>query len=402
MREMRRSLTDVNDAQIVQVVALIDRMAERGAADELIAPLRARLSQIRPPRPLRFSRLLFLPLDPVIVPAGRFRAGTPTVPRTAVAPLAATVHAALGARAAAIEAAIAGRTAEDAETVQRVGQVLWPEAAVILASAPQPAGWAAAGLPPGLYRPLAVGIAAVLEQAVKLQTVVAEAAAGLSVDLAVVDAALAMAAPAGPEAWSLVLAALLGRLPEADAVLAQANTWTTRHGGPNLRAAFDLVAETQLAGLESPDGAEAEIVGPDLGTAGAQVHRIVGLLEGLGDESAPAARRVRLAAIRHRLDTSCRARFANSLAGEFLAPLHQLLQAPEPDALQRLETTARQLRALETEARRLGSAPTYDALLRQTAGVVRNVASDAGLSLIEKVRLIEILAGSEEALTLLT
>jgi len=60
-------------------------------------------------------------------------------------------------------------------------------------------------------------------------------------------------------------------------VLAPANTWTARHGHANLRAAFDPVAETQLAGLESPDGAAAEMVGPDLGTAGAQVHRIVGL-----------------------------------------------------------------------------------------------------------------------------
>ncbi len=392
----------MNDAQIVQVVALIDRMAERGAADELIAPLRARLGQIRPPRPLCFTRLLFLPRDPVIVPAGRFRAGTPTVPRTALAPLAATVHAALGPRAAEIEAATAGHSAEDVETVQRVGQLLWPKAAAILVRAPQPASWTAAGLPPSLHRPLAVGIAAVLEQAVKLQAVVAEAAAGLPVDLAVVAAALAMAAPAGPEAWRLVLAALLGRLPQAAAVLAQASTWIARNGDANLRAAFDLVTETQLAGLESPDGAEAEMVGPDLGAAGAQVHRIVGLLEGLGDEAAPAARRVRLAAIRHRLDTSCRARFANSLAGEFLAPLHQMLQVPEPGALRRVETTARQLRALETEARRLGSAPTYDALLRQTAVVARNVASDAGLALVEKVRLIEILAGSEEALALLT
>jgi hypothetical protein len=79
-----------------------------------------------------------------------------------------------------------------------------------------------------------------------------------------------------------------------------------------------------------------------------------------------------------------------------------MLQVPEPGALRRVETTARQLRALETEARRLGSAPTYDALLRQTAVVARNVASDAGLALVEKVRLIEILAGSEEALALLT
>jgi hypothetical protein len=41
-------------------------------------------------------------------------------------------------------------------------------------------------------------------------------------------------------------------------------------------------------------------------------------------------------------------------------------------------------------------------LLREAATVVRNTASDAGLPLCEKVRLIEILAGPEEALALLT
>src|ERR1035438_9681196 len=91
LRDLRRGLAAVTDPQLVQVIALIDRMADRGAADALVEPLRARLGQIKPPRPLRFSRLLFLPLDPVIVPAAGFRAGTPTVPRTAVAPFAVVV-----------------------------------------------------------------------------------------------------------------------------------------------------------------------------------------------------------------------------------------------------------------------------------------------------------------------
>jgi hypothetical protein len=402
LRDLRRGLATVTDPQLVQVVALIDRMADRGAADALIEPLRARLGQVRPPRPLRFSRLLFLPLDPVIVPAAGFRAGTPTVPRTAVAPLAAAVQAALGPYAAEIEAAIVGRTTADVETVQRVGEGLWPEAATVLARAPQPPGWAAAGLPAALYRPLAAGIAAVLEQAVALQTVIADGMAGLPISVEVVDAALAKAAANGPSACSFVLAVLLSRLPDADVVLQRANVWTAQQGNPALRAAFDQASEAQFTLLESHDDAETEMVGPDLAAAGAQVHRIIGLLARLGDATAPAARRARVEAIRNRLDASCRTRFANSLASEFLAPLHASVQSAEPAALQRLETTARQLRALESEARCLGSAPSYDALLSETAIVVRNLAPDTGLGLAEKVRLIEILAGPEEALALLT
>jgi hypothetical protein len=242
----------------------------------------------------------------------------------------------------------------------------------------------------------------VLEQAVALQAFVDESKAGLPVQVEVLDAVLAKAASNGPAACSFVLAVLLGRLPDADVVLSRANTWTAKQGDPALRAAFDQASDAQLTLLESCDDADAEMVGSDLAAAGAQVHRIVSLLAGFRSETVPAARRARMEAVRKRLDSNCRTRFANSMAGEFLAPLHALLKSPEPEALQRLETTARQLRALEAEARCLGSAPSYDALLGETAIVVRNLAPDAGLALADKVRLIEILAGPEEALKLLT
>ncbi len=401
LRELRRTLSSITDARLIQVVALIDRMVERGTADELIGPFRTRLGQIRPPRPLRFTRLLFLPLDPVIVSAPRFRAGTPTVPRTALPSFANVVRAALGGRVHEIEADLAGRAAEDTDTVQQVGDVLWPEAATILARAPRPPGWVDAGLPAVLHESLARGISAVLQQAATLHVIVADVAAGLPIDIGVVDAILTKAVANGPAAWGFVLAVLLGRMPDADAVLRQTSAWATRHSDAALHAAMDLVSETQLARLESDDGFSAEMSAFNLAEAGIQVRRVLGLLDGLDVETTPAPRRARLEAIRSRLDTSCRSRFANSLAGEFLAPLHELRQAPEPGAPQRLEESARQLRALETEARRLGSAPTYDALLRETAVVVRSLAPDAGLTLAEKVRLIEILAGPDEALALL-
>src|ERR1700712_4282876 len=91
IREVSRGLAQARDEQILKVVAMVDAMPERGAADQLIAPLRARLAQLRPPRPLRFARLLFLPLDPLIVSALRWRAEQPTIPRSAIPSLAAAV-----------------------------------------------------------------------------------------------------------------------------------------------------------------------------------------------------------------------------------------------------------------------------------------------------------------------
>ena len=56
---MQANLTDASDAQIEQIVALVDSLPQRGVADDLIAPLRRRLARLRPHRPMSFMRLLF-------------------------------------------------------------------------------------------------------------------------------------------------------------------------------------------------------------------------------------------------------------------------------------------------------------------------------------------------------
>ena len=95
VRELQRRLVRAHEAQIKRVVAMVDALPERGAADELIAPLRPRLAQLRPARPLRFCRLLFLPADPLIVPAPQWRPTSLTIPRTALDPLAVSVRDAM-------------------------------------------------------------------------------------------------------------------------------------------------------------------------------------------------------------------------------------------------------------------------------------------------------------------
>src|SRR5580704_264145 len=96
IREVARGLAAARDEQILKAVAMVDAMPDRGAADQLIAPLRKRLAHLRPPRPLRFARLLFLPLDPLIVPAARWRIEQPTIPRSAIPSLAGALAVDLG------------------------------------------------------------------------------------------------------------------------------------------------------------------------------------------------------------------------------------------------------------------------------------------------------------------
>jgi len=66
IRILQANLATAEDDQIARVVALVDALPERGTADELIAPLRPRLQQLRPKRMVGFARLLFTPLDPLI------------------------------------------------------------------------------------------------------------------------------------------------------------------------------------------------------------------------------------------------------------------------------------------------------------------------------------------------
>jgi hypothetical protein len=102
-----------------------------------------------------------------------------------------------------------------------------------------------------------------------------------------------------------------------------------------------------------------------------------------------------------RIDASCRLRFAIALEVEFAGALQVLGGVAKQTAVIRLEEVAGHLRNLEQEARRIGSRDCYDALLGHAAEQVKAMPLDRGFGLMDRVRLVEILAGSDEALALL-
>ena len=53
MRAVRSRLADAGDERVLQIVQLVETMAERGEADALLAPLRSRLGVLRPARKMR-------------------------------------------------------------------------------------------------------------------------------------------------------------------------------------------------------------------------------------------------------------------------------------------------------------------------------------------------------------
>lgn len=400
LNALRRSLANAEDAQITRLVAMVDGLAERGMIDDLVAPFRGRLAELRPARPLRFARLLFSPLDPLIVPAPRWRPDAPNLPRTALAPLAEAAHDTMGEDATRIDAMIDGHSTRDGQVIAAAGALLWPSAAQALLRSPVPAGWTRqTGLARGLFGEISANTAALLDQVPSLQALRAAAEVGIALPVHTLGTMLRQVSAARPQALGLLVALILARLPDAAAPLRQAASVIGGAAAASVRAATEQARASLLEQLEADGGAEAQVVGAELEEAGAEVRRIARLLEGM--EAGGPGMAARIEQLRRRLDSSCRTRFWTGLRTEFLRSLEALVTEADDQAVMRLEAAARGLRALGGEGRRFGSAEVYESLLRQTTDAVKAIPTGGALTQSDKVRLVEILAGPEEAWALL-
>jgi hypothetical protein len=400
-----RKMMDAADPRVMRALAMADAMishgpAEPSAAEPFIVPMRQRLTTLRPPQPLRFTRLMFHPLDRLIVPAARWQPGQPAIPRQALMPMARHVRLAMGAEATAIDAGIVGRTTADTELIARLGRSLWPAAARALATTATPKTWKAAKLGEAAYRPLASIVATLLTEAAALDTLCLETATGLLPPTAeIVTALLGRVAKMNPAALSMMITLLLDRLPEAAGLLPQARDG---QAAAAIQAAMDKAADLLLGQLgQLAGGTEARIAAGTLAEAGATASRIATLLTHLETPTVEPRRRDRLRAVRRRLNAGCKARFVSALQADLLAPLQHTGPPLTPADITALEAAARGLRVLENGARLAGSGSTYDLLLGKAAEAIKGNAMRDRLSLTDQVRLVEILSGSDAALALL-
>ena len=186
----------------------------------LIAPLRPRLDKLHLAHPLRFSRLLFLPLDPVIVVPKRWQFGENTLPRTMILPMVRIVEAALGAKAVEIRKTIQPRTTADAQVIVTTGAKLWPDAADVLANATAPARWHETGMSDRLFEVLAAQVAALLRQAPAVDQLVLDTAAGLlPPDRRATEDIVRAVTKERADALAMLAIMIVSRLPHAAGIL---------------------------------------------------------------------------------------------------------------------------------------------------------------------------------------
>ncbi len=404
LREVRRGVAQAGDAQVLQVLRMVDALEERGATDAVLDQVRPRLRAIKPARPLRFARLLFMPLDPLIVVPKAWRAGTPFLPRTALMVLARAVRlmmaddtAQIGSLAR-IDAMIEGANTDDAAIVRQAGSLLWPCAADRLGrlgAAPEPdrlaacsAEWAAEGLSRTELQPLALALAHILAHAQALHD---HDHAGARIEEPALLDMLAGSQSAGARACGMMLSLLVLRLPEAAPALLGA-----AQAAAGLRPLAEAAVETALAWLEAETADQRTTI---VNVATIELGRQTALLNALADQPG-ATRRRRVAEVKGQLLTGCLHRLEASLQERVMAPLRTLPANPEQRdvALDALEDTARTLRRFEVEARRLGASAKFDAMAQDACAAVVGASC---LSRMDRARLVEILAGPAAALALL-
>ncbi len=406
--DVGRKLVRARDDQMAQVVALVDGLSKRGQADALIAPLRPRLALLAPSRPMTMTRLMFRPLDPVIVPGPRWRPNMPAVPRTALGCLGTAVAPRLGAVGMTIQAILAelppGAPADKVrDTAARAGAMLWPAAAAVLDNLLTPPDWTdSTGLPPSCFGPVRAAAAAVLHQANRLARLDADADGG-EVNVAADVNAILIDAQSHPGGLATVLAMLLAYGPSA-ALLAGALSGGPPSGAlPGLAAlppgALDSAVEQSLD--RAGTLVETVLPGVALAVAAGHARDVAALVAGLEHPGSRPSLRVQAGRARLATDQACRNRMAQAVQQDLMPRLLDASEdAPLDDAeVGRLESVARDLRRLSRIGRRLGQPVAYDALLTQIAKEVGGLSAP-GLTRMDRLRLAELLVGAEAALRL--
>ncbi len=204
-----------------------------------------------------------------------------------------------------------------------------------------------------------------------------------------------------PEGCALIARLILLQSPHAAPLLRRFTASGADQAAKTMvRRAIDHGTEQMLSDMESDAGLSEELNRGPLANAGAMVRRITTFLHEIEEDSGASIDRPRLHAIRRKLDQVCRERFSDGLNTGLLTPLADAAGPVDGNNQKLMESCGRELRELEIEARKVGSAANYDRLLREAAAAVEEAAAAGTLTPVRKLRLIEILSGPEAAAAL--
>ncbi|MGD9508037.1 MAG: hypothetical protein AB7I59_27955 [Geminicoccaceae bacterium] len=405
MPELNRDMGSASDEQLLRVVGLIDTLDRRGTVDGLLAPVRARLALLRPPRPLTLGRVAVMPFEDLLVPSAEAWADRCCFPREKLGWFVEQVPAALAPhQLEELRRRAAGRSMLEAGEVRAIGEVLWPAAAAAAlrcAEAHEPASDLRRQL--SAVAPLLSLGPALLPTLWQLPPRPMGTLDRQRADLLL--AAVRGAVALGEQAAQSVLELLLVRSSSPLVVLeplrhAELGIEARRREAMLARLVRRRIADMRtLASRLTDEGAN----GPR--PSAAQLLRLVSDLDALeGKWPLGGEDRDALAAIREQASAGIGAGIEAAVGREILGPLATLAAGElSDDEVERLENCARNTRRLSIAGARLGLAATPDAMLGGYLPAVHeairhNAADRRGRrGLLEQLRVVEIMFGSDAA-----
>ena len=381
-----------SDEVLRQVVGLLEAIPARSTLDPILESARPRLRLLRPPRPITFARILFLPFDGNIVPVKDWRPGMAKLPRQALLPIANALREAMGPAAEELTAPLGGRNFFDVLQVDVTGRALWAAAAEHAETLPLDNGLPSVGLTGAHFQEILARAAGIWRHADALWEARLAAFSGPPAEL--VTQALQGLAKEGQEFFSMGLINLLQDAASPGSVFAAAARLS-----PIAGTVADEKMEERLRHGPPPLPIEDPV------RAAHEAEECVTLIREV--EAAAAGRhrdrRPLLAPLVKQMDQACQEALSAIVEKQFLPALRDPNAKRRPAIILNLEVLARALKRLEAAGRRCGNPEFYDDLQRRYANTLKalvNGLDGGGLLQTDIFRLMEILLGTETALAM--
>ncbi|MCA3350728.1 MAG: hypothetical protein INF97_09060 [Roseomonas sp.] len=382
------NLSNASDENLLRIMAMIDRLADRSQLDTLLTDVRPRLAQLRPPRPLNMMRLLFMPLSGALVDRAAWRQDPASIPRAALRPIFSLLRDLPHGPLTEVEAAPSQALFTDLDLVERLGSPVWASAARLCEKITPGSRWADAGFTPEDFRSMMRLAAGVWRHAGPIWGVLRQGAAPVSADA--LRAALSGPAGEGPDVFRAAFRTLLlasgnvanftaltaGMPPGASEVVIQAlEEW--------IEAALPKLAEQDW--IEATN--RAEEIGKTLEALGLTPYFQI------------PRRRQQLSSFFWRLEEHCREVLLEIIDEEILPALNPSTEPYSDNRLLAVESHARAARRLEILGRHFGNDPVYgenQQRLARAFDAAEKVKSDLGITATDLARLREILLDRQD------
>ena len=379
-REIGRNLNSATDEQLGRVVAMVDSMSARGAADDIIELVRPRLAALKPERPLNLSRVLFAPLDPAIVHPRNWKPGTAALPRSALSVVSRSVMACLGDLPAELGQAAAGAGCADRGRLREIGFRLWPAAAAVTKDMGQPAEWRQqTGLPDDAWTQIREAMGLVLSLARQIETILETGGDEIELRLFFADNRAC-----DERAFAVLIRILLARHPMPSVVLGAVANFRDRQ----------TTRATDLAIGSIMEGAPFALRGIVDGNAALAATEAVQLAVMLDAFERPEMRD-RVRQLRIKALDACQSRLARCITEDVVASVRGAADG-SICSIVAAEKGARDALRLEKAARALGGHQQVHQLLQRAANDIVGLVSDE-VDAVDRLRLVELLLGPERA-----